>query len=102
MITFIHGDNQVDSRQKLSELVKHAHDKEIVRLGEISLTDVKQALEATSLFSQDKLVVIENLLGGKKKNNDVWEYLKKGEYDCDLVLWESKKMHCLFRYFSLK
>jgi len=91
MITFIHGDNQGQSRSRLSELIEESRNKEIVRLRDISLTSVKQALESSSLFTEERVVVLENLLASRG-TKDIWEYLKKGNYSCDLILWEGKKI----------
>ena len=91
MIRFIHGDNQLESRNRLSELVNEAGSKEIVRLREVNLTSVKQALESSSLFAEERLVVIENLVASGV-NKDVLDYLKKAQYQSDLLLWEGKKV----------
>lgn len=58
----------------------------------ISLNSVIQTVEAQSLFNEKKLVIIENLFSTRKKNKDVWEYLKKGVFESDIVLWEPVKI----------
>jgi hypothetical protein len=97
-ITFVHGDNQVESRDKLQELKSEAREKDFEILSidgnnNIAITDVIQSIEAGSLFSAaGKLVVIENLLSSRKNNINIWDYLKAEEFDVDLVLWEPKKI----------
>lgn len=78
-----------------------ARGKEIVALDgkKVNLTDLKQALEARSLFGQEKSVVVENLISlkhksikTKKQPGDIFDYLKSLPGDVDLVLWEGKKI----------
>jgi len=62
----LHGENLAASRLALSQkvVVGKSSGNEIVRLSgtEINLTAIKQALESLSMFSPNRLVVIENLL----------------------------------------
>ena len=106
MFTILHGDNILASRRALQSVKKMAKEKEVVVLDgkKISLTDLKQALEARSLFGQEKLVVIENLIISKKQKNlpagrqaqeqtrRIFDYLKSFPNDIDLILWEGKKI----------
>lgn len=95
-ITLIHGDNQVESRNSLHELINTAkqNDIEIIRVdgNNLTLNEIVQALEAQSLFSNEKLVVIENLFSARKDNNEIINYLKPGNFDAKLVIWEPKKI----------
>lgn len=91
MITFIHGDNQLESRNKLGELIKDAGSKEIVKLREVNLTTIKQALESSSLFFEKRLVIVENIISGRVDKN-ILDYLKRGLFESDLIIWESKKV----------
>lgn len=91
MITFIHGDNQMESRNKLGELIQNAESKEIVKLREVNLTTIKQALESSSLFAEERLVVVENIISGRVDKN-VLDYLKNGLFESDLLIWEGKKV----------
>jgi hypothetical protein len=100
MITILHGDNLVASRLKLSSLKTEAQDqgKEVVTLDGkgIDRTALIQSLESHSLFSVPKLVVIERLIGslktGAKLKDELIEYLLKGLFDADIVLWENKSV----------
>ena len=80
MVIFLHGDNQLESRNQLNSLINDAKnkDKEIIRLdGEkINLNDVIQALEASSLFGLEKLVITENLFSRRqsKQKKDIIDF----------------------------
>jgi len=88
----IHGDNQVASRQALTDQTSQFKG-EIIRLNgtQINLTTLKQAVESGSLFGQDKLIIIENLFGrpasGTKEN--LLAYLKQ-ETLPHIIIWEPK------------
>lgn len=105
MIIILHGDHQVESRNRLLELKSQASElnKEIITLDGalIELTDLIQSLEATSLFNEQKLVIAENLLSILKagaKRDEIIEYLVKAPFvipgnaeesdKVDLILWE--------------
>ena len=92
MIKILHGENIVQSRKRLTEIVEKARNsgQEVVYLDgtKASLTDVRSSLESGSLFGKTKLVVIENL----KEKPEILTYLKKGKFDNDLVLWEQKEI----------
>ena len=97
MIQILHGDNIVASRNVLQMAKKMAREKEVLVFDgkKVNLTDLKQALEAQSLFGQEKLVVIENLISKNKKqktDNRILNYLKALPADTDLILWEGKKI----------
>jgi DNA polymerase III delta subunit len=98
MIHFLHGDNQVASRQKLTSLISQAKDnnQEIIQLDglKIDLNQLIQALEASSLFGQEKLVIIESLFSrqkGQEKENII-QYLKKETIIPELIFWEKKEI----------
>jgi len=101
MFRIFHGDNIVASRKALFAAKEAAKNKEIVSLDgkKTSLTDLKQALEARSLFGQEKLVMVENLISLKHKNiktqeqiREIFDYLKSLSVNTDLILWEGKQI----------
>lgn len=100
MITILHGDNQVASRQRLTAFKDEAKSqgKEIITLeGKgIDKTLLIQSFESGSLFSLPKLVVIENLIGslrtGSKIKDEIIEYLITGKFDSDVIVWEGKSV----------
>lgn len=96
MIYLFHGDNQVASRKKLTDLVAQAkrEKKEVIGLNglKVNLTQVLSALESSSLFGQEKLVVIENLFSRlkSKEKGEIINYLKNQPIKVDLIFWEGK------------
>lgn len=92
MITLLHGDNITASRKEIDSYKIAASGKEIVYLSGSTLTetDLIQALESNSLFGNNKLVIIENLLGGRKKLE--FENILNSNQDKDIILWESKEI----------
>ena len=95
MITILHGDHQVESRTRLLELKSQATElnKEIIGLegASLELTDLIQSLESQSLFNEQRLVIIENLLTNLrtgKKRDEIINYLIISNSDADLILWE--------------
>ncbi len=98
MIYLLHGENQVLSRQQLVNLINQAktQGKELVELDglKIDLNQVLQALESASLFSQEKFIVIENLLSRQpsKEKEKIISYFKKQATDLTIVFWEKKEI----------
>lgn len=91
----LHGDHLVASRRFLDEKISQAKtkEKEIIRLdgAKLSLAELKQALEAKSLFGQEKTIVIENLLSSptSKQKKELLTYLQTNPAE-NLILWEPK------------
>lgn len=88
MITILHGDNIEASRKELNR-IKSAFKGEIINLdGKVlTATDFIQATQSESLFGENKLVVIENLLTNKKKA--AFSLTKAA---ADVVFWEDKAL----------
>jgi len=95
MITLIHGDNIEASRAELMRLTGAAKGKDVRELhGTIEPSQLTQALESSSLFGEDTLVVIENLfgkLGRKIKLIESLAAIIKASHN-DVVLWEDKEL----------
>lgn len=100
MMTLLHGNNIVASRAKLIERIDEARrqGKEIRQLdGKILDGPVlTQAVESSSLFGGNVLVVIDGLLIklGKKEKLAVQliDILKRSEGAIDIILWEEKEI----------
>lgn len=95
----LHGENIVASRQALHDKIDSLKEKEvdeIVSLDgiKLTLTEVKQALESTSLLGKARLVVIENLLSSpkNKQKEEIVNYLEKIDKKISLILWEKKEL----------
>lgn len=82
MITILHGENTLASRNEL-EKIKGKFDGEIVVLDgkNLTQTDFIQATQSQSLLSLNRLVVVENATEFELTKND-----------CDLVFWYDKEL----------
>ena len=98
MICFFHGSDQLISRQQLFDLTNQAkeEEKEIIKLNglRVNLTEVLQALQSSSLFDQQRLIIIENLFSRpkSKEKEKIIKFLKKEKITADLVFWEKKEI----------
>lgn len=100
MMTLLHGNNVVASRAKLMARIDEArkHGKEIRQLDgkTLDVPALTQAVESSSLFGGNVLVVIEGLLIklGKKEKLAVQliDILKRSESTIDIILWEEKEI----------
>lgn len=91
MITIFHGDNYVLSRQALNQSLTQTPERFAAKgLTEETLT---QALESNSMFKDDKIFVIENLLTSPR--SQFKEKLIKivlNNADSEIYLWEKKPL----------
>lgn len=93
----LHGENIANSRLVLGQKIAAYRTKghEIVKFSgaEINLTAIKQAFESLSMFSSDRLVVVENFLSSPKNldRDQILDFIKKGLFT-NLLLWEGKKI----------
>ncbi|MBI4066941.1 hypothetical protein HY407_01045 [Candidatus Gottesmanbacteria bacterium] len=96
MITIIHGDDEVTSRNKLKDLKEKSKEKETITLDgkNITIADLKQALESQSLFLLEKLVIIENLLTRRpsKERDEAIKYISANKFDSDIIHYEEKEV----------
>ncbi|MBD3250643.1 MAG: hypothetical protein GF381_03690 [Candidatus Pacebacteria bacterium] len=96
MITILHGDNIVKSRQKLVELIDQAKDRGVVvnrlEAGKTDRPELESKLTKTSLFGTDRIVVLEELhsLRSTNKKKELIELILQAELD--LILWESRSL----------
>ena len=90
----IHGENIVQSRRHLNQLTD-PFKGEIIRLdaNQMEMSGFKQALESSSIFGLEKMVVVENLFTGRKKKikDEAIDYLRK-EKPKNLIVWEPKQV----------
>jgi hypothetical protein len=97
MITLIHGDNIEASRKEFNRLKESMKGREIRTLDGKNLDDgmLIQAVESSSLFSGNTLVVIEYLFGkiGKQtKRIAAYASILNNVQDTDIILWEDKEL----------
>lgn len=91
----LHGDEQVKSRRRLQEIILEAKSKgwDVTRLDGtgISRGDLLTSARNKAFFSENRLVVIENLFSGNSKTVDALD--EAATYDgVALVVWERKKI----------
>ncbi len=96
MLYLIHGDHIEVSRNKLVELKKAAVGKEIRELNgkRFELNALVQALESSSLFGGDVMVVIEGFISNAKKREKMFgttlSRIVEAAQTVDVVLYEEK------------
>lgn len=96
MITILHGDDIVASRNYFFDLKKKAHEPVILNGSDITVTDLTQALEGTALFQDQKHIFIEELFGKKKTASrefkEIAEYVAAHSNTASVVIWEQKQL----------
>jgi len=98
MLTIIHGDNLVKSREKLFQLKQAAQAKNqnlnTLSAKKITPQILEQALFAKDLFGQEPCLIIEELhsLPQSKKRTDYLEQIIQASQFLDIVLWEKKSL----------
>jgi len=100
MITLLHGDDIVASRQELTQRIQEAKNdgKELRWLDGRTLTNLSlaQAIESPSLFGGELLVVIDGLFrtfGKKEKRISTFtDILKRSAQTTETILWEEKEI----------
>lgn len=92
MLSIVHGDNSVASRQKLQELLgKFSHyERQFLNAEQLSPAELESALANSSLFNDRDFVLIENLfsLPKSKKKDQLINLLIDAEKD--IICWEKK------------
>lgn len=96
MLTLIHGEDIVTSRKILLELVEKYVTYEKIQFdgAKITLTDLVSTSDSLSLFSKDKLIIIENLLSGtvSKEKEAILKYLEASKMAPVCIIWEQKEL----------
>lgn len=98
MIILIHGDNQIQSRNKLNEYLEKAktQNKEIIIKdgGKLTLEEARNILESTSFFGENRMSIWENFLSSTKSKDKekILEYLGKNSVLIELIFWEGKAL----------
>lgn len=96
MITILHGDQAEASRARLNEIIRESKGKEIRRIDgkNTDAGELTQAIEASSLFGGDLVVVFERLFGslGKKQKLAVQYAAILSKATSDVILLEEKEL----------
>lgn len=92
MITIFHGEDTAASRQAFLQL----HSSDTVQLSSdvLSVTDLLQVLQGGGLFNDPKTVAIEDLLGKRKKSQELDSLIDTliKEKNHHILLWEGKEL----------
>ena len=95
MLTILHGDDIVASRNKLTSVADsfRGYDRLNFVGKNTDITDVIQAFEAQSLFGQKKLILLEEFLETKDKLliASLLNHLKKDQAH-EVIFWEPKEI----------
>lgn len=96
MLTLIHGEDIVVSRKTLNELkTKYpAFEKISLDGAKATLTDVVTAADSLSIFVQQKLIIIENLLSfsGNREKEAILDFLGDKKIAAEIIFWEPKEV----------
>lgn len=98
MLTIIHGENLVKSREKLFQIkqASQAKGKQLntILAKKITLKTLENALFAKDLFGQEHCLIVEELhsLPKSKKRTDYLEQIIQASQFLDIVLWEKKSL----------
>jgi len=97
MIILFHGENNLASRRALREKLNFLKkEKEVIKIDgqKASLTDIKQACETNSLFSQLRLLIIENFYSRakSKEKTEIEKYLRNLAPTKEIIFWEQKQL----------
>lgn len=98
MLYLLHGDEPEALRKKLSELKADAKNKEVREVDgkHIDPTSLTQALESSSLFGGDVLIVIEGFISNAKKREKSFAAtltkIVEASKTADIILYEEKEV----------
>lgn len=96
MLTLIHGDDISASRKTLSELKLKFEEGEIITFAgsKVSLNDLVISADSLSLFENERLVVLENLITDSSPTHYdlLLSYLIRKKVFARIILWEEKEI----------
>lgn len=105
MITIIHGDDNIGSKDQLYKLKEQYADSEIITVSgdKITLPDIFNLFNTVSLFNLKRTVIIENLFKGssEKYNEQILNFFRNTVISDNIIIWEAKeiKSNLLKKYF---
>lgn len=95
MITIVHGDDIVSSRNFYFEFKTKLKDFEVIDGKNFDYTKLIQTFEGNSLFGDEKNIFIENFFSNTKSNSTefkkIIDYINKN-VDLTVFFWESKTL----------
>lgn len=91
MITIIHGDDIVSSRNYLLELKKESENPIQFNKEDLNYLNILQALKGRQLFEEQKNIFIEGLLSNKKnisESEKILDFIGKNSKEFNVYFWE--------------
>lgn len=96
MITIIHGDDIVSSRNYLREEKQKQKDSVSFDASKITITDLAQNIQGSGLFSDTKTIFVDDFLSRLKKTNkdakEMMDFMIKNHKISNIFLYESKEI----------
>ncbi len=94
MITIIHGDDTASSRNYLVEQKDKIKNYFSFEGKTVTLNDLIQVIESGGLFSDTKILFIENFFSTKngKDFDKIVKYLKEKDSACTIFFWEEREL----------
>lgn len=96
MITIIHGDDISKSREFFLELKQKHKDSILLDGSKLSITDLVQNIEGSTLFGSTKTIFVEDFLTKNKKTSkeskEILNFMMKNSESSDFIFWESKEI----------
>lgn len=95
MITLVHGENIVASRNFLLEKKSNFKGEIISFNGKtVEIDKLKQAIESVPLFTDQRLIIIEDLYSrsAKLQLKNILSYLNQFQKTNEIILWEGKEI----------
>jgi hypothetical protein len=94
MVYIFHGDNQLESRSAFNNLLSTFSSSEIMRTDskEINPDKIIQFIQGSSLFTSNKVLAVSNYFSIPKATLDKIEKVLKNNPECELVIWQDKKL----------
>ena len=91
-IILLHGDHEVKARDRLFKFIEVAKKRgwEVIKTSETE-QDVTEVLTSQGLFTEEKLVVCDNIKEFTKKRTE-WIEKKRKEIDSNLVIYHKAKL----------
>ena len=87
----LHGDDAVASRNFMSTLVGETIPT-MIEGKTVTLLEVQEQAVSNSLFGDEKIVIIENLLSKNPRKKEIAKFLDGLNSSDTIILWEDKKI----------
>lgn len=91
MVIVLHGEDQVTSRKRLSDIRAYYEDKNweiVIAPKGVSLEEINLSSRAQTLLGESSIVVVEDFFVGKRTTKDLTFHLTSG----NVVFWEGREL----------